>query len=954
MPLRQREKIQKMLWKKLRAKKTAPDPQNCTESVSSLYGLLLFLSSGLIISAVLLAVIHQLDKDKTVFQAARATYQTNSTYLYLWNPGGDFSFHIDMLRSYHNESIPFDEMLVRVFDPDEKLIHRQRLAFPLKREGKPADLSTELKYNVSGGGKGFYTIAVTAGLSSYGTFSFKTSPALEYGILTSKNVIAPPQGGYSNAWIYVPQGAKSLELEPVKCDFEIKDSSGKILLEDTEGTIEISETGTVWGLSAEPKTWPDGFIKTIGFPVIVCPNKDFAVRLKGSTVKLGGGQIVSHNYQEKLDSLLRQKFSLEDFELEFIPEGHFEQWQDYILSKPYKYSPLFTDKTAVFAMINAAMESQITDPESPYYGGIAGIYDYYKPVYRYGSEDTSPFKVPDATNEAEFSKVAGFSPKYAAAVPAVVYSLDEPFNPLYKNRALLNRAIIAACRDLMLMDEGELTDGRGLWDYYSIFADNVRTRFIDPYVILSKDVKELYPDIHELWTEGIQRYIDRTLYMSVSSSAHDCGQLLYSIAGFYKASGAEFYLDFLKDYIPEMFRLSRKDKNYYPILYGPAPRYESIASALLAYTYKDTGIEIIRDEIEKSFSIFNYTTGIEKNGMFTGSSEFGHSWPCPWHAAPNQGGAAVIASDVPAAAAYFSGRDNSRKLLENSLKDRLKSLPYTKELISNLQDASVAGFFSPEYNGTRYYSGFPSETAKLPCEKETPVKTIIDDEFAVIRNKDYYACFYVGRPGLHAARTNAAPKSGVGPRTSGGISLLWLRGVRTLIASQGMDSYTHHGVIVEKEKDKTVCYGDYNSFEYEFLPEQNRLVTKGFISETPIEYKHDYVFREKSIEVTTTVKSSSARTYDDIYIQLPLFLTEKEVSVEPEGIDTKVIVSDAEGESALIKIYGIKNASLQYQYKRPLAGTLYDIKQLKIPLSSTWKPGSEQTVRYMFFIDSTK
>ncbi|AQQ70816.1 hypothetical protein SMSP2_01178 [Limihaloglobus sulfuriphilus] len=943
-----------MLWKKLRKKLAVQSKDSGFDSVSSLHGLLLFLLSGLAVCLLLLTVLHHLDKDKTVFQAAKVKYQTCSTYLYLWNPGGDFEFQIDMLRSYQGANIPFDEMLVRVFDPQEKLIHRQRLAFPLKKEGKPEGLSTRLKHNVSGGQKGFYTIAITGGLSSYGTFSFKTLPSLEYGILTTKNAIAPPKNGYSNSWIYVPQGAKSLKLEPVKCDFEIKDAKGKTLLKDKEGTIKISETETVWSFDADPKTWPEGFIRTLGFPVIVCPSRDFAQRLKGSTVKLSTGQIAAHRYQEQLDSLLRQKFSLGDFELEYIPEGHFTQWQDYILSEPYKYAALFTETSSVFAAINTAIESQVIDPQSPYYGGIAGIYDYYKPVHRYNSQDAGAFEMPDATNQEKFSQIAGFSPKYAAAVPAVVYSLDEPFNPLYKNRALLNRAIIASCRDLMLMDEGELTDGRGLSDYYSIFAANVRTRFIDPYVILSDEVKEIYPDIHELWTEGIQRYIDRTLHMSVSGSAHDCAQLIYSIAAFYKASGDEFYLDFLKDYIPEMFRQARDGKTYYPILYGPAPRYESIASALLSYTYKDTGIEIIKEEIEKSFSFFNYTSGIEKNGMFTGSSEFGHSWPCPWHAAPNQGGAAVIAPDAPAAAAYLSGRENHRKLAEKAISARLKSLPYKSDLIENLKDTSIAGYFSPAYNETTYYSDIPLETVKLPCEKESPVKEMIEDEFAIIRNKDYYACFYVGRPGLHSARANASPKSGMGPRTSGGISLLWLRGLRTLIASQGMDSYTHHGVVVEKEKEKQVFYGDYNSFDYTFRPEQNRLTTTGAISSTPLEYTHDYVFRDKSIEVTTTVKSSSSRSYDDVYIQLPLFTTEKDVSVELEGIDTTVTVNDADGESAVIKIYGTKDVSLQYQYKRTLAGTLYDIKQLKIQLPLSWKPGSEQTLRYMIFIDNPK
>lgn len=882
------------------------------------------------------------------FQSTQRSHQTSAAHFYIYNKSGNpFTINLECLSMNitSKDLAVFHHLMVRVFDTDEKLISRKHITSSelTQIENLPAQISIQIPKS----SPGVAQVVVTGGRTGPATFNLTTTPTLPFGIMSSIKVITPPKHPITKGFIYIPPGASQLHIEPIDTDISLWDENGKILLKNKPATLNIEKTDVVWKISLKPKKWPKAKIFTEGFDVIICPDPNTAKAIGGSIERLDDGTIVAHKFQVRLDRLLRKTFSSpKDFKLH--PVKSFEPIADIFISDPLRYQYLITHYKAILPYLNLWFDCQIIDPNSPFFGGIYSPSNYSGAMKRYKTTNAPNLTIPAVTNQLEHDKWASFSVSGIDGSMAFLYNLDKEINPYWHDKHLLNRIIISSCRNLILLDESELIHGRRGNDWMGTYAFSFRYNHCDAYGQIGQVVKEHYPQIYNEWTNGINRFADRIMYMSVFAPANQAAHIPYGLWQLYKGSKDPYYYEATKYTSQKLCEHLQKPAGYYVEGYGPCASYAGITLDLFAMLYIDSKIPLFKESIQKAYYCFNHTVAPEPDGTLIGATDFNHRVQKPWTVSQHGSGRAMMAPYLAEAGRWFRSKPTEEELekTKNRITKKLKEIPYSSNYLLNKADFEVKYATGVGWRHFKYYNPEIIKTGLFPYEEKKTFIRNLGDEFVAVKQQGYYTLIYLGKPGIPPTN-NPISALKAGPRTGGGISLLWTPDYNVVLAGQGWNSFSHHGIIVETKPDK-VHYADYYSVEFELDEHNKKLTVNGKIKDTPLKYARNYSFDTNSINIKTIIESEQNFQAKFCYLQLPVFVSKQ------RGFSYTVLSY----EPFIIRLFDDNKASFYLHFNEPVSaelgqisqekvdGTDYKIQQLKIYLPSKWKKGQQVELEY--------
>jgi len=917
-------------------------------------------------SALAMAAAQQTNKPDVAyfagpFQSIQRTSQMSATHFYIYNNSGNaFTLNLQCKNiDTRNENLVFHRLMVRVFDANEQLVFRNNITSP--QLSKQENLPDQVSIKVPQSSPGIIQVVVTGGRTPPATFDFTTDPPLPFGIMNSIKVITPPEQPINEGYIYIPPGARLLYLEPIDTEITLWDENGKIILQDKTASIPIKKNQVTWKIALKPKRFPGAKVFTDGFDVIICPDPNTARAIQGSVEYLDDGTIVAHKFQVRLDRLLRKTFSSPD-SFTLYPIKSFEPLKDIFLSNPQRYQHLITDNRAVLPYLDLWFDRQVLDTKSPFFGGIHApsscnkiLTPYQIPSSKFlPAKGTTEMNLPPVTDQQNHDLIASLSSPGILNINdsmAFLYNLDPNINPYYHNTRLLNRIIVAACRDLMLLDESELIYGQPGTDWMGTFAFTLRYKYCDAYGYVGQRVKELYPEIYKEWTNGITRFADRTAYMSVFAPFNQAAHIPYGLWQIYKGSKELFYKNMTQYTAEKLCQRLQKPAGYYVEGYGPCASYAGITLDFFAMLYIDSNIPLFKESIQKAYYCFNHTVVPEPDGTLIGSTDFNHRVQRPWTVSQYLSGREMMAPYLPEVAVW--ARQASLKQteqLKKSMEQRLKKIPYSAEYLAKQANFDFNSVSGENRRFFEYYNPNIAPGGMFPYEEKASFIRNLGDEFIAVKQPGYYALIYVGKPGIPPQNKYLQPMQ-KGPRTGGGLSLFWTPDYYVVLAAQGWNSFCHHGIIAETKLGR-VNYADYYSVNFSLDNQNKTLTVEGQINDTPLKYTHHYYFDVNSIKIKTVIQSEQDFDAKSCYMQLPVFIS-KQRGFLPDMPSDKILtirLADKNAASVYLHFNEPVKAELAQITEEKIDEVNYKIQQLKIQLPSKWK--KSQTFELIYSLTS--
>jgi len=768
----------------------------------------------------------------------------------------------------------------------------------------------------------------------------------------SVKVIMPPKEPVTDGYIYVPPGARQLRLEPIDASVTVWDEEGSLLMRDKTTTIPVKKTDVVWRISITPQRWPGAKVFADGFPVIVCPDTATARYIRGSYERLDDGTIVSHKFQVRLDRLLRRTFkSAGAFTLNSVQS--YEPLTPALLSDPHRYRHLVIGYCPPLPFLNFWFERQVLDPASPYFGGVhaAASYGTIRTPYQIPGSPLNaaepPPRLPPATDDTTHDGWTAFSPWQLAGSMGFLYGLDKKVNPYWHDERLLNRVIVAACRDLMLLNEAEIVQGRPS-DWPGTFAFIFRYALADAYGYVGQAVKESHPEIHREWTEGMCRLADRLAYTSVFAPANQAAHIVYGLWQVYRGSGDPFYRELTQYTAQRLCDRLQKPAGYHVEGYGPCGSYNGITLDLFAMLYIDSQIPLFKESIRKAFYCFNHTVAAEPSGQLIGATDFNHRVRMPWTLTQHGGGKRMMAPHLEEAGVWFRKKptEGNCAKLRDDIRERAKQIPYSMDHFAAKPDQRIKLLCGAGRRHYEYYEPDVVEGGLFPFEEQTTFIRNLGNEFICVKQPRYYLVIYVGKPGV-PTRTRPVPPMKDGCRTGGGISLLWTPEYRVALAGQGWDAYAHHGLVVDKGND-LVRTADYFAVEFDLDEANACLAVRGEVREMPLRYAYKYRFLPDRVQVETQIEAAKQLEAKACYLQFPLFASKERgfhptVASEPT---VAVRVADDTGAGIEVRFDAPVTAALGHTSEKQIWPVDYVVRQLKAKLPARWASGECVTLRY--------
>jgi len=892
----------------------------------------------------------------------------SASHFYVVNKKGiDFSVIVECEKLVHAAPIKkddevtasFNRMMIRVSDAEEYLMTREFITDPGQTGAEK--LKTTAKIPVIKQ-KGIIRIDVITGIGA--VFNVRTEPPLPFGILSSFKVIAPLSEDRT-AYVYVPNGAKLLELENIQCEAVIRDQNGRTLYSGGKQTITVDETDAVWEIDIKNTSWPGSKIFAHGFPVILCPDKQTALDIKGSYEKLSDGTIVPHKFQARLDRLVRAQFNKkEQFS---VPE--IKSWKDIadtLASNPEKYGNLITGYLPYLPHYNIFFDRQDVNPSSVYFGAIHCPYMYVghktsgsllytvegSPLNPKTAEQMVPELVPPSTDSAGIDAFGTtFSPWGMPGLLGRIYHMEKEINPYYQNKNLLNRVIIAGARDIMLLNEEQIVtydedkdrDWPGCIHFIQEFGQTKAFGHIGP------EVKKYYPEIYREWYEGIMMYTDRLSFSSIYPPANQGAHNIMATYRAFKGSADIFYSNLTVYQLDKYISAMQKIAGYFIESYGPCASYNGLTLSLLAVLYAETKMPKLGEAIRKNYFCFNHSIAAEPSGTLIGVTDFNHRVHKPWTMSQTYAGRRIARPYFDEAGVFFK-KSESAEEIKSSAQSILAEAEKTPWPISyytaDLKRVPLSVGMQETYFD--YYNPAGRTNSLFPYEEKQFIRNI-GDEFIAVREQGYYVLIYTGKPGIWRY-TTAKPDEKFA-RTGGGISLFWTPEYKVVLTGQGWNSMSHHGIIAAA--DGTLYYADYMSVNYELDSKKKTLYVSGMVQNTPLTYTHRYTFLPDSISVVTAVKATTDYSCGECFLQFPVFTAKENGSIqEISGDNKKFIFKDNKNNSSWISFSETQQLSFGVTSKdmvtamEPPSRIEYTVRQAKVNLSARWESGDEEIVNY--------
>ncbi|MFW6413862.1 MAG: hypothetical protein ACOCZS_01050, partial [Verrucomicrobiota bacterium] len=659
--------------------------------------------------------------------------------------------------------------------------------------------------------------------------SLATNPSSPFGIQPRRAwLTTTARNQLEEVFFYVPRNADSFKPK-------IKNGTGRIyhpkasnvleFNEDDSPDIDIRRGGSIWRMKLDlvpaRKSW---FTQSGDFDAILCPDKETAAQLRSKRFHAADGTGFPHRFQVSMYEWIKN-LKPDDIAIDSLPDVR-------------ELAEAFTDK-----------------PRNRHLFGPWGVFSYL------------PYLLQAQTLENPMGD-AGTS-----LALAVAFSLDEPFNPFYKNRKILNRLLLSEFdRYLQLRQTDVLPGGGGMFGMQDAVGGD-RTAFALAGRFVEND------RLRNLWLTGARRYVERYA-LHRSSVENQSAHVPVNLYALYKGSGDEMYKklaeDWMEDFLNEQLNPPLR-AGYLMEGYGPDATYQGIATCMLAWYFHWSGDEEVKEALDKIYSLFNHTVvpepGEDKN---LGASNFCHRTPGSWVKRQYGGGTMCMAGELESAAVWHQDikPDDSdyREQKSNWISKELRKFWYSATR-KPVREPSSYRFF------TRYRF-FPDkiiEDAVLPVNESDNFIRNFDDQFIAVRRPAYYALVYLGRPDpdVERIRRHDTPDA-VQRRTGGGLSMFWTPDFGSAVLSKNWHAEANHMIRADFGGDgEKVDWPDYYSLEHDYDEEAGILTTTSEMMELPIKITRRYRFEKEKMIHELKLEFKKNVQVKNLVEQIPIPVTDK-------------------------------------------------------------------------------
>ena len=710
--------------------------------------------------------------------------------------------------------------------------------------------------------KGIYQVRVSGTECVY---EIKAAPTTSFGVMALRcglQVSFPDQ--FAKAWFLVPeQAGKEFKLSHKFGNYTVFAPDGKVLFRNKDynissKTFETADLkGKVLRLSMQVRKNAPFVFYCTGIPLILCPDEKTAEEIGGSLIHASGGRSFAFPFQSEISDYIR-KLTKKELEVKVVPPSAMKkEWE----KEPHAIDAL----EGLFRHLNAIIEDQNIDPSSSDFGR---------------------------------------TPNFVAL--AIAAGLDKPFNPYYRNPAMIKRALLGIFKRYLLLNEnGTMLDIETNYSGLDCFEAHKMAQtvfFLSPVVT---------PQERKLLQEGIRRIADRFPFFHVTCENQSSHWLMvYQHLGMAKVPGGD-YLKLAEDYAasfadPE--QTPHFKTGYLQEKYGPDATYQGLAACMQAVYYRYTGNPVTKGLLRTIYQLFNHTVAPEPDGTVYGTSGFSHRTFGTWVQRQWNAGTPMMAGELPEAAVWYRGMKQNaslEKALKEPTREHYKKLPQWLVYPGELHMSLYGGYFFP---------ATPLKNALFPMEVPGNFVKNFNQEFLAVKENGYYAFVYTGMTSAKWMRASACRRPGDRDHRSSwnaiqGIQLIWSKEYGSLFTTTSWNSNTYAMTIADLS-DQLVSFPDYWTFRHRFDAKNKTLVLFSRMFDLPAEVTRTIHFGKKEITQKITIRNTEAWKCRGFYEQLPL-LEKKGMKLEylvngkwgkTPGIVSSVRVTNENGAGFLITL----------------------------------------------------
>lgn len=664
---------------------------------------------------------------------------------------------------------------------------------------------------------------------------------------------------HGNANIELPFGAVEISRDTEGTTLVLNDAKKQKILElapDNSADLHL-QAGEIYQLKISGAA--KGWITIEGLPAILCPDLETLNRIGGSVHRDEDGKVYPHKFQLEIKRWMRS-LTESDLAVEAVPLLHYK-------------------------------ESWLADPAN-------------KPLIRPFAYAGHLFKVQN-TSIPEAIK-HNDSPVNLDAL-TLFYALDKPFNPYFKNPAVMKRLYLYYLKKWLC-----LTESGFMWDdprgYYCggtewsgaegmLFCkESLALVMAAPYA--DKKLTELLGaglafNLHCLWNARLTCE-NQSLHWPLKTYA------------LWMVTGEKIYLDMARDYLADVAdpELSRGIKaGYLTEALGADCTYSGISTSLLALAARFSGDDAALPLLKQVFELMSYTITREPDGSLSGVNGFAHRTIGTWLNRQYDGGAELLSDKFESAALVNKRTDPDRAELEKEFSAYSEvSVP------EDLKSWIPGGENMFRYSFTSFDRIWRNSLIKLdkdianpktPAEESTSFERQFNDEFVAKRTPAYYAFFYTGNPDWRSRlwRTVQSPFPEGSELENGrihskqasrpwmplqGINLFWTPAFGKFVSAHNWTMYSQNLVRLERDGkvvDFPTCYSAESRIQQGRIDLLHKSKFEGIRLRRSIEEAH------RSVKVKIEVSSPGRIPPCQLIEQIP-YLIKKDLSFS--SMDGKV------------------------------------------------------------------
>ncbi len=833
-------------------------------------------------------------------------WESEAPVFYFVHPGGPLEFRVKVFKAAPgfrgDPSLKVTESaLVTLAGPDETMVKKQYW----RKRGQEDSVSFDWKFPDAAAG--VWQLRASLSQNSRLALEFETSPKLPFGVLFSRCkiygsdfrnlkksffVVPEPQrilngpaekhpllrltscaadidvfdrngkflfsdsrysvdgampDSYGNSFRRLPAGADAVPCPPRGAELTLSEAEGAkrtLLKTDPDsGCNFFPETGKLYSLEVNGPQ--EGWITVEGMPVILCPTPETARAIGGSVVRdPADGRWYPHRFQVETARWIRS-LTPEDLRVEAIPlAARRAEWLADPANTPFIIP--FAHAPHLFRIQNTAM------PEQSVRYNDSGV-------------NLDPL--------------------------TLFYALDRPFNPYFRNRAVMNRLFLYYLKKWLA-----LTESGFMWDdprgYYCggtewsgaegmlFFKDSAALAYAAPYAD---------PRLTRLLRTGLELNLHR-LWSTRLSCENQSLHWPFKIYALYRITGEKMYLEMARDSLADLAdpALSESSKTGYLMeAWGPDATYMGISTSFLALAMRWSGDDAAMPVLERAFDLMSHTVTREPDGTLRGVNAFGHRTLGTWLSRQYDGGAELLSDRLESAALVnrrksFTQADLEREFAHYSapgVPEKIETWRKSGDVLFGYSFAS----FDRIWRGGLIPMGKDIQNPRTPAEKSGPFERNFNGEFVAKRTGAYYAFFHTGNTSgrFHQWRS----MSGILPEGTKlengvlvsseasrpwlpvqGLNLFWTPGFGQFVSGHNWSMYTHQLLRLDRE-GRCDDFTENCSCESEISG--GRIVLRQKMKKEGVRIRREYEMTENGVKVSLKASAPEKIRRGTLVEQIP-------------------------------------------------------------------------------------